>query len=60
MSPNKQVLPVKFKSAFSEDGAQRIDFPIVRVIKDAEFAVTISPECETTVTMRWANKRKKK
>ena len=45
---------------FDVDGAQRIDFPILRVLKYPDVAVTISPDCVTTVTMVWKRNRKKK
>ncbi len=45
---------------FDVDGAQKIDFPILRVLKDPDVSVTISPDCVTTVTMVWKRNRKKK
>lgn len=45
---------------FDVDGAQKIDFPILRVLKDPDVSVTISPDCVTTVTMAWKRNRKKK
>ena len=45
---------------FEVDGAQKIDFPILRVLKDPDVSVTISPDCVTTVTMVWKRNRKKK
>lgn len=45
---------------FDVDGAQKIGFPILRVLKDPDVKVAISPDCVTTVTMIWKRKRKNK